>query len=198
MKPLTKRLLSIFLTVLFLLSAVGCSTAYPVSTAAPAATAELPLLTDPPASAETPAPAGTPVPTEAVEETPAPQETELPAISEDGTYTTKDDVALYLFTYGCLPGNFITKAEAQKLGWSGGSLERYAPGCCIGGDKFGNREGLLPTAKGRQYYECDINTLGASSRGAERIVFSGDGLIYYTGDHYASYELLYDRGGELK
>lgn len=113
---------------------------------------------------------------------------------EAGSYTGKDDVALYIHTYGRLPGNFITKEEARELGWPGGPLEPYAPGCCIGGDRFGNREGLLPEAEGRFYTECDINTLGADSRGAERIVFSNDGLIYYTGDHYASFELLYGEG----
>ena len=113
------------------------------------------------------------------------------AIDEDGSYTSKDDVALYIHTYGRLPDNFITKKEAQALGWPGGSLEPYAPGKCIGGSRFGNYEGLLPEKEGRTYTECDIDTLGAESRGAKRIVFSNDGLIYYTGDHYESFELLY-------
>lgn len=111
------------------------------------------------------------------------------ALDPNGSYTTKEDVALYLYTYGELPGNFITKKEAKALGWSGGSLEPYAPGKCIGGDRFGNYESLLPEDK--TYHECDINTLGADSRGAERLVFSDDGLIYYTGDHYESFTLLY-------
>ena len=113
------------------------------------------------------------------------------AIDEDGSYTSKEEVALYIHIYGRLPGNFITKKEAQALGWSGGSLEPYAPGKCIGGSRFGNYEGLLPEKEGRTYTECDIDTLGAESRGAKRIVFSNDGLIYYTGDHYESFELLY-------
>ena len=116
-------------------------------------------------------------------------ETEVP--DEDGSYTTKEDVLAYLIAYGHLPANFITKNEARAAGWEGGSLERYCPGKCIGGDRFGNREGLLPSAKGRTWTECDINTLGKKSRGAERLVFSNDGLIYYTGDHYESFELLY-------
>lgn len=113
------------------------------------------------------------------------------ALPENGSYTTKEDVALYIHTYGHLPDNFITKKEAQNLGWPGGDLEPYAPGKCIGGSRFGNYEGLLPEAKGRIYTECDIDTLGAKSRGAKRIVFSNDGLVYYTGDHYESFELLY-------
>ncbi|MCQ2517118.1 MAG: ribonuclease [Saccharofermentans sp.] len=117
------------------------------------------------------------------------EETEY-AINPDGVYTTAEDVALYLHTYGVLPGNFITKSEARALGWDGGSLEEYAPGMCIGGDYFGNYEGVLP--EGVTYHECDINTLGASSRGAERLVFSDDGDIYYTGDHYETFELLYE------
>lgn len=116
---------------------------------------------------------------------------DLAVIDENGTYTSKDDVALYIYTYGCLPDNFITKKEAQALGWEGGSLEPYAPGMCIGGSYFGNYEGILPEAEGRKYTECDIDTLGASKRGAKRIVFSNDGLIYYTEDHYETFELLY-------
>ena len=110
-------------------------------------------------------------------------------ISADGIYTSKEDVALYIHTYGCLPANFMTKNEARELGWEGGSLEEYAPGMCIGGDRFGNYEGLLP--EDRDYTECDIDTLGADKRGSKRIVFSDDGLIYYTDDHYESFELLY-------
>lgn len=123
------------------------------------------------------------------------QEEETPAIEEDGTYTTKEDVALYIHTYGHLPENFITKKQAQALGWEGGSLEPYAPGKCIGGSRFGNYEGILPEKDGRTYTECDIDTLRAEKRGAKRIVFSNDGLIYYTEDHYETFELLYGEDG---
>lgn len=112
-----------------------------------------------------------------------------PLLDEDGTYTTKVDVALYIHTYGKLPANFMTKKQAKKLGWSGGSLEDFAPGMCIGGDYFGNYEGLLPEDK--EYHECDIDTLGKKSRGAKRIIYSDDGYIYYTEDHYESFEQLY-------
>ena len=112
-------------------------------------------------------------------------------LDPEGTYTSKEDVARYIYLYGELPRNFITKKEAENLGWSGGSLEKYAPGKCIGGSRFGNYEELLPEADGRKYFECDIDTLGAGSRGAKRIVYSNDGLIYYTDDHYESFELLY-------
>ena len=112
-------------------------------------------------------------------------------VTPDGVYTTKEEVAQYIITYGCLPNNFITKDEARDFGWEGGGLEDYAPGKCIGGDRFGNYEGLLPDTPGRSWTECDIDTLGKDSRGAKRIVFSNDGLIYYTDDHYESFELLY-------
>ncbi len=110
-------------------------------------------------------------------------------LDPDGSYTSAEDVSAYLITYGELPSNFITKKEAKALGWPGGDLEPYAPGKCIGGDRFGNYEGLLP--EDRDYHECDIDTLGAKSRGAKRLVFSDDGLIYYTEDHYETFELLY-------
>ncbi|HAB95207.1 MAG TPA: ribonuclease [Lachnospiraceae bacterium] len=109
-------------------------------------------------------------------------------IDENGSYTTKEDVALYIHTYGKLPSNFITKKEAEKLGWTGGSLEPYAPGKCIGGNHFGNYEGLLPDGN---YKECDIDTLGKKKRGAKRLIYSDDGRIYYTEDHYESFTQLY-------
>lgn len=121
---------------------------------------------------------------------PEPEPEATPTLDVNGSYTTKEDVALYLHLYGRLPSNFITKSQARTYGWKSGSLEKYAPGKCIGGDVFGNREGLLPS--GHSYYECDIDTMGSySGRGAKRIVYSSDGLIYYTSDHYASFELLY-------
>lgn len=130
--------------------------------------------------------------TEKEEDKAAPEdEGEKDGLPEDGTYTSKEDVALYIHLYGRLPSNFITKKEAESLGWTGGSLEPYAPGMCIGGSRFGNYEGLLPEKDGRVYTECDIDTLGAGKRGAKRIVFSNDGLIYYTEDHYQSFALLY-------
>lgn len=114
-------------------------------------------------------------------------------VNEDGEYTSKDEVALYIHLYNHLPSNFITKNEAKDLGWdsSKGNLHKVAPGKSIGGDKFGNREGLLPKKDGRVYYECDID-YKKGSRNAKRIVFSNDGLIYYTEDHYETFELLYE------
>lgn len=113
-------------------------------------------------------------------------------IVEEGHYTSPQDVADYLYEFGHLPDNFITKNEARDLGWDSqdGNLDEVAPGMSIGGDTFGNREGLLPKEKGRKYYECDVNYEGGY-RGGERIVYSNDGLIFYTADHYKSFEQLY-------
>ena len=132
-----------------------------------------------------------------VQEIAAAQEEETPDIEEDGTYTTKEDVARYIHTYGHLPENYITKDEARALGWEGGSVEVYQEGAAIGGDRFGNREGLLPEQTGRSYTECDINTDGADSRGAERLIFSNDGLYFYTSDHYVSFTELTVDGGTV-
>lgn len=109
-------------------------------------------------------------------------------IPEDGEYYSKDEVALYLHLYHHLPDNYITKSEARELGWEGGPLEPYAPGKAIGGDIFGNYEGLLP--EDHTYHECDIDTKG-KSRGAKRLVWSEDWAIYYTEDHYDSFTQLY-------
>lgn len=113
-------------------------------------------------------------------------------LDKDGSYTSKDDVAEYIYTYGELPSNYITKEEAQELGWvsSEGNLHDVAPGKSIGGGKFGNYEGMLPIEDGRQYYECDIDYEGGY-RNEKRVVYSNDGLIFYTEDHYETFFQLY-------
>ncbi len=113
-------------------------------------------------------------------------------IAEDGVYTTPEEVAEYIHTYEKLPSNYLTKRQAMDLGWdsSKGNLWDVTDEGIIGGDKFGNREGLLPKENGRTYYECDVNYEGGY-RGAERLVYSNDGLIFYTKDHYKSFKQLY-------
>ena len=120
-----------------------------------------------------------------------PSELQL-SVEESGEYTSKDEVAAYLYEFGHLPDNFITKKEAKALGWDSkeGNLDEVAPGKSIGGDYFGNYEEVLPKADGRTYHECDIDYEGGH-RNAKRIVYSDDGLIYYTEDHYETFELLY-------
>lgn len=115
-------------------------------------------------------------------------------LDKDGWYYSKEDVSLYIYTYGYLPDNYITKDEAYDLGWNSkeGNLWDVADGMCIGGDRFGNYEGLLPKESSRQYYECDIDYNGGY-RNEKRIIYSNDGLIYYTEDHYESFEeIVYD------
>lgn len=161
---LTGALLALLLVFSVLSGCGGAASGVPSCTAAPAADAVSPGESD--------------------KSSPA-------ALDEGGEYTSAEDVALYLHLYAHLPQNFITKKDARALGWNGGGLDDYADGKCIGGDRFGNYEGLLPDAPGREYHECDIDTLHAASRGAKRIVYSNDGLIYYTEDHYESFILLY-------
>ncbi len=170
-----------------LISTVSEMTNSSESAEAPTVTAEAPAPAE-----EAPGQDGEDIPLAPVEEEPPAKEEET--IAEDGVYDSKEDVALYIHTYGKLPSNFITKKEAEKAGWSGSGsdkLDKYCPGKCIGGDYFGNYEGKLPKASGRKWAECDIDTLGAKNRGVKRIIFSNDGLIYYTEDHYEPFELLY-------
>ena len=204
----TKRILSLLFALLLFAALFGCGRAFVPASDTPQSEIDAPVFTVEPeterASENTPLAevSAEPVetdpskPTEAPTEVPTEEPTEVPTatpcpVSEDGEYWTKDEVALYIHLFGHLPKNYITKSRAQKLGWTGGSLEPYAPGCSIGGGYFGNYEGLLPTKKGRTYTECDIDTRGKKSRGAKRIVFSNDGLIYYTDDHYETFTLLY-------
>lgn len=137
-------------------------------------------LTDSPTSA----PTATPVRTE--KPTAAPKQTAI---------TAPQDIADYIFAHGTLPDNFLTKNEARQLGWDSSKnyVSDVAPGYSIGGDKFGNYEGLLPDASGRKWYEADANyTVGP--RGAERILYSSDGLVYYTNDHYQTFTEMYPSG----
>lgn len=110
-------------------------------------------------------------------------------VTEEGEYTDKEHVAAYLRAFGKLPSNYITKKQAEALGWENrlGNLWRVAPGKSICDDFFGNYEQMLPKAKGRKYMECDIDYHGGY-RNEKRIVFSNDGLIFYTEDHYATFE----------
>lgn len=113
-------------------------------------------------------------------------------VQKGRAYSSKGEVAEYIHMFGSLPPNYITKNEAQAAGWNSdrGNLWQVTDRKSIGGDRFGNREGILPRASGRKYYECDINYSGGY-RGPERIVYSNDGLIFYSGDHYRNFERLY-------
>ena len=147
--------------------------------------------TEPPTEPET-EPVTEPV-TAAPTEPPTEAATQPPDSESDiiwgESYTTAEDVAEYIYLYGELPENFITKKEAGKMGWesSEGNLWEVAPGMSIGGDYFGNYEGLLPEGN---YRECDINYDGGY-RGAERIIYGDDGSVWYTDDHYESFTQLY-------
>ena len=137
-------------------------------------------LTDSPTSA----PTATPVRTE--KPTTTPKQTAI---------TAPQDIADYIFAHGTLPDNFLTKNEARQLGWDSSKnyVSDVAPGYSIGGDKFGNYEGLLPDASGRKWYEADANYT-AGPRGAERILYSSDGLVYYTNDHYQTFTEMHPSG----
>ena len=169
-----KKLLALFLMLAMLLGMVACASPVPPATT-PDST---PTLSDPTGTTQT---------------DPTPSETRPEDILDpDGEYNSKEDVALYIHLYGRLPRNYVTKGYCKDvLKCSTSRVEDYWPGGAIGGDVFQNREGLLPKKAGRTWTECDINTWGRYSRGAERIVFSNDGLVYYTANHYASFELLY-------
>ncbi len=88
---------------------------------------------------------------------------------------------------GDLPAYYVTKDEAKALGWRpGDDLCRVAPGRVIGGDRFGNREGRLPDRPGRHWHEADLD-FACGRRGPERLVYSDDGLVFVTLDHYETF-----------
>ena len=129
------------------------------------------------------------------QETPAPKQqtavTTTVQVQESGTYTDKDHVAAYVHQFKKLPSNYITKKDAEKLGWKDqGTLDKVAPGKSIGGDRFGNFEKLVPDKEGRSWKEADIDYV-KGNRNGKRIIYSNDGLIFYTEDHYKSFKQLY-------
>ena len=138
----------------------------------------------------TPRPSKTPKPTRtaAVTATPAPDAAPTVSPVPEGPIIDPQSIADYIFAHGELPDNFITKKEAQALGWDSryNDVSDVAPGYSIGGDYFGNYEGLLPREKGRIYYECDC-WYESGRRNAYRIIFSNDGLVFYTEDHYETF-----------
>lgn len=119
-------------------------------------------------------------------------------VHRDGTYTSKDEVALYIHVFGDVPSNYITKTKARKAGWVAeeGNLWDVLPGMSIGGGGFQNIEGEVPVPydPDRTWKECDIDYEGGY-RGPYRLVYSDDGYILYTGDHYDTFEQLFPREG---
>lgn len=110
----------------------------------------------------------------------------------DGLYTSKEEVALYIVTFGWLPTNYLNNSEIPGGKSKINKLYTSTNKQSYGGDIFGNRERLLPLDDpSRRYYESDIDYVG-KSRGAKRIVFSNDLRVFYTDDHYGSF-LEYDR-----
>ena len=192
-----KKLTSLFLALLLLLSMAGCgvqnaqlpettqvATEIVAQTTAPETT--VPDTTEAEVT-EPPTEAPTQAPTEKPTEPPTEKPTEAPATG----LTYKDEVAAYIHTYHRLPANFITKNEAKNRFGSTAPKVLSKKGYCIGGDRFYNNEGLLPS--GQTYYECDIGTLYSTSgsRGSKRLVYTKTGIVYYTSDHYRSFTRLY-------
>ena len=122
----------------------------------------------------------------------APQKVSQSHVVKGGEYTSTQQVAEYIHIYGELPSNFITKNEARKLGWNPkkGNLWEVTDHKSIGGDIFTNRQKVLPHVKGRIWHECDVNYQGGY-RQTDRLVYSNDGLIYFTNDHYRTFTQLY-------
>jgi hypothetical protein len=131
------------------------------------------------------------VPTLEEMDTSTPDEAETTHVVEGETYDTPYEVAEYIELYGELPENYLTKEEARDLGWDAkeGNLWEVAPGASIGGDYFGNFEELLPEDPQRDYHEADIEYDGGH-RNAKRLIYSNDGLYFYTEDHYETFEEL--------
>lgn len=102
-------------------------------------------------------------------------------VEEDGIYDSYQEVGLYIHLYGKLPKNYISESQYKSQG--------RPKDKCVGGKSFRNDEKLLPF--GQIYYECDIDTLGTSDRGAKRLVWTTSGIVYYTSDHYQSFVQLY-------
>lgn len=104
------------------------------------------------------------------------------------TRNRKDGADYWLKRYQTIPDYYLSKEEAKTLGWKAilGNLSDVAPDKMIGGDIYQNRNGHLPQAPGRIWYEADINYTGGY-RTRHRIFYSNDGLIFVTYDHYETF-----------
>lgn len=102
--------------------------------------------------------------------------------------TSEQTVVNYLRQNHRLPDYYVTKRQARDAGWDAraGNLCQVLPGKAIGGDRFSNREGRLPSAYKRIWREADIN-YRCGRRGADRVLFASDGLIYVSRDHYKQF-----------
>lgn len=131
-------------------------------------------------------------PSQQIEQTEQTEQTQTKAIIKGERYSSPEEVAAYLNQYNELPPNYLTKREAAEKGWDNeeGNLWEVTEQMSIGGDRFGNYEGILPEKEDRVYYEADVNYKGGH-RGPERLVYSNDDLIFYTDDHYETFEQLY-------
>ncbi|MDO4484416.1 MAG: ribonuclease domain-containing protein [Clostridia bacterium] len=189
MKKLLTRFLAVFAALLMMFGASQGALEQLAQGQFPVSSAQAELVAAKRKTTPTPKPKKTPKPTQVATATPKPESAKPTATPvPDGPIIEPQAIADYIFANGCLPDNFITKKEAQNLGWDSyyNYVSDVAPGKSIGGDRFGNYEGLLPKAKGRQYYEADCYyTKGR--RNAYRIIFSNDGLVYYTEDHYKTF-----------
>ena len=111
------------------------------------------------------------------------------SVKKGEEYCLHEEVAEYIHLYKELPPNYMTKSKAHKIGWENGNPQKVLGGnVCIGGSKFGNSERLLP--EGVEYRECDVDYCD-DSRGPSRLVYTADGKVYYTNDHYESFVELY-------
>ena len=199
MKKILTYMALVVLTALFAFSLAGCS-GQNASTSAAASSATASSVAVSPATSASSAGSATSASTASASgDSQAGSSTSAAAsgasditVEENGEYSDKDHVALYIHTYGKLPSNYISKTKARKAGWvsSKGNLWDVLPGKSIGGSRFYNDDGALPDASGRDWTECDIDYEGGF-RGAKRIVFSNDGLVFYTDDHYKTFQQLY-------
>ena len=107
-----------------------------------------------------------------------------------GTATLKsnDGADWWLKNNKHLPSYYISKQDARNLGWKPqlGNLSQVAPEKMIFKGLYRNSNGHLPVKTGRIWYEADINYTDGF-RGTGRILFSNDGLIFVTYDHYMTF-----------
>ena len=118
-----------------------------------------------------------------------PMRTKLVGTATDKGYSGAD---AYIFYFGYLPDYYIDKATAMEAGWktTHKNLSSLFPGKMIGGDVFENNNAKLPSSPGRIWYEADINYIGGK-RNRQRLVYSNDGLIFVTYDHFNTfYEII--------
>ncbi len=108
-------------------------------------------------------------------------------VQSNEVINTFEGVADYIVKYGRLPDNFITKAEAAKLGGTRKRQSRRSSAWKKHRRRYLSKQRKAASRCGRTRMERSRHQLYIGIPGSDRIVYSNDRLVYKTTDHYKTF-----------